>query len=294
VSSLLLDIHEPASLLSRLRIYNPNPSIIHTDLDSADCNFSGIGPDGEIQVGIERKTLSDLITSMRERRLAGVGGQIQRMWANFDLCFLTVEGVWRPGPGGEIEVLAGRGQGWRPLYDRGGGGDGRGRQAVSYRQLAAFLTMLKAMPVVYGKHLLVDRTANEAETAALWVSIWTTLQKPWHEHRTYKDLWRSGQPQGKGHGAGWAEEHGHDEEFAILRRPGGRATIGVENPTTAWRFAAALPGVGDRRAKGVAEYFGTCKAMAEAGVEEWMAALGIEKGRKTAEAVVRAIREKGA
>jgi hypothetical protein len=172
---------------------------------------------------------------------------------------------------------------------------------VSYRQLAAFLTMLKAMPVVYGKHLLVDRTANEAETAALWVSIWATLQKPWGEHRTYKDLWRSGQPQGKGHGAGWAEEHGHDEEFSILRRPGGRVTIGVENPTTAWRFAAALPGI-EGRAKAVADWFGTCEAMAKASVEDWMAIdFGVlDSGRKrpgfaekSALAIFRAIHEKG-
>jgi hypothetical protein len=172
-------------------------------------------------------------------------------------------------------------------------GDGNGSHAVSYRQLTSFLTMLAAMPVFYNRHLIIERTGTEAETAALWVGHWHTFQKRWADHSTYKQLWKTG-PQTKGHGSGWADDHDHNEEFAILRRPGGRVTLGVENPTTAWRFAADLPGVGDKRARQVAEFFGTAAAMAMGTEEEWQAALGIEKGTKTAKAVVRAINERGA
>jgi hypothetical protein len=304
--SMILDVHEPSRLFSLLSRYDV--PVATQDLESGDCIFSGYGPSGRVMIGIERKTLSDLINVMQTRRLSGVGGQIPRMWDSYDFCFLTVEGMWRPGPGGEIETFTGRRKSpWEALASRGA--DGRGRHGVSYRQLVSYLTMLKTwMAYETGNTATVvtyDRTATMEETAALWVALYHTFQKPWREHSTYQALYKAG-PRAKGHGNEWALPHCHDEDFTAQRTPGGRVgSNGVENPTTAWRWAADLPGV-ETRAKRAADYFGglgdttvtvpggSAARLAVGTEEEWMAALGIGKGRKTAKAVVRAAMEKGA
>lgn len=69
-------------------------------LDSADFAFTGNGPDGDVEVGIERKALSDLVTSLRDGRLCGQamegskGGQLPRLQAAYDEAWLLVEGHW--------------------------------------------------------------------------------------------------------------------------------------------------------------------------------------------------------
>ena len=310
--SLILDVHEPPRLYQLLARYG-TPSVTIQDLESGDCVFQGYGPQGSILVGIERKTLSDLVDCMTTRRLTGVGGQIPRMWDTYDLCFLTVEGLWRPGPGGEIETYTGRrDKPWEPMWSRGG--DGNGRHAISYRQVVSYLTMLK---ISGREHVVFDRTANMEETAALWTSLWHCFQKPWDEHTTYRQLWKKG-PQTKGHGGNWANPHEHNEEFVAENQPGGRMmNVGVngENPTTAWRWASDLPGV-DRRAKVLAETFGTAYGLATgrpgarmSPEEELRAVAALRSvefgetgdgrkrpgfGSKTAAAIVRAINEPGA
>lgn len=57
--------------------------------------------------------------------------------------------------------------------------------------------------------------------------------------------------------------------------------------TYARRVAAQLPGVGWVRSKAVSEAFGSIAAMTAATAEEWQRALGIAKGRATAERLVR-------
>lgn len=79
-------------------------------LDSADFAFEGNGPDGAVQVGVERKALSDLVTSLRDGRLCGLptqegkGGQLHRLKAAYDVCWLLIEGHWTTGPGGRLQV----------------------------------------------------------------------------------------------------------------------------------------------------------------------------------------------
>ena len=59
-------------------------------LDSADFMFAGNGPDGEVQIGIERKTLSDLVTSLRDGRLPNF--QMEKLRRTYDVMWLLVEG----------------------------------------------------------------------------------------------------------------------------------------------------------------------------------------------------------
>ena len=123
--------------------------------------------------------------------------------------------------------------------------------------------------------------------------------KTWDQHHSHDQIYL-GLPA-KAHGVDWGSPHGHDEEY---EQPGrGRATLVQENPTTAWRWAACLPGI-DRKAETIARHFGTARRMALATEAEWQGIdFGMNRegtkrnpgiGKVTAAAVVRAITEEGA
>lgn len=68
-------------------------------LDSADFAFTGNGPDGDAEFGIERKTLTDFADSARSGRLYGVDteghdSQLSRMLKAYDFAWVLVEGQY--------------------------------------------------------------------------------------------------------------------------------------------------------------------------------------------------------
>ena len=260
--------------------------VVLTELEFGDCMFEGLGPgpgQEQVLVGIERKKLSDLVNSMKERRLSG--WQLRGMSRAYDYRVLVTEGQWRPGPAGELEEWRydprTKKFGWCTFYKSGAAGD---RAAVSYAQLLGYLTGLELRGNVVWR-----RTRDIVETAAQYVALYRNFQVPWESHHSHEQVYTGGGVMPvKGHGSGWAEEHEHDLAYGKYGR--GRVTCVQQDPSTLWRMAAQLPGV-DRRAEAVSRHFKTVKAMAEAGVEEWMEVEGI--GKKTAAAVVRAITEEG-
>ncbi len=287
---ILLDRREPPELERHIQQAGPEVSR-EMELDYGDCAFSGNGPEGpgSCMVGFERKKLSDLITSMQDRRLAG--RQLSGMCRAYDFVYLVAEGIWREGSGGEIEERGwdqrAKRNDWRPVYSR------LGSRAVSYEQLDHFLCTWEVK-----RGVKLKRTKDPEETARFYVSRWRWFNgKGWDEHTSDSQVY-CGPVGKKGHGAQWAEVHGHDPTV----NPGGRVgttngTVGCQfdergNPTTLLRMAMQLPGVMDKRAALVAGHFGTVEAMARASEEEWLGIEGI--GPKTSAAVVRAIRERGA
>ena len=247
--------------------------VVVSELEFGDLLFTGNGPDGECMVGVERKRLSDLVNSMKDRRLSG--HQLAGLWRSVDYVFLFLESVFRPGPHGEIEEL--RGRDWRPFYSVGKGGS-----AIAYAQVQSYLTSLEMLG-----NVVVRRSPNMNATAAQYAALYSWFQKPWGQHHAHSQIYTN-TPE-KGHGTGWGTPHAHDEEFGKYGR--GRAIVVGKPPSTCWRMASQLPGI-DRRAEKVAEHFGSVRAMVEAGEKEWATIDGI--GKITARAVVRAIREEGA
>lgn len=69
-----------------------------TVLDAADFAFEGLGPSGPMQIGVERKTLGDLISSLRSGRLQGRSAdersQLDRLHKAYDIVWLLVEGFY--------------------------------------------------------------------------------------------------------------------------------------------------------------------------------------------------------
>lgn len=136
-------------------------------LNSADFAFSGNGHAGPILIGVERKTIYDLIQSLRSGRLVE---QYGRLMDEYDKVALLVEGIWRPDRTGLLEILNGK---WSSGYGKG----------ISYGEVASYLDSLSFIGGVY-----VVRTSSDRESChwLAWAYKW--FQKEWDAHRTFSQL----------------------------------------------------------------------------------------------------------
>jgi len=139
-------------------------------LDYGDADFVGHGPNGECAVVVERKTIHDLVASMQSKRLSG--HQLPGMAEQYDYCYLIVEGIWRPGEDGELEINNGT---WSRNHGRG----------IHYRAVDAYLTTLGLLAgVVY------RRTASPRESVWQIVDLyrWWT-DKEWAKHKAHDTVY---------------------------------------------------------------------------------------------------------
>lgn len=213
----------------------------YPELQSGDIVFTGDGPEGTCTVGIERKALSDLLSSLQSGRLAG-SQMINLM--EYDYYYLVVEGQWRAGEHGELEVRRSvKGKwGWHGVDARGRRGGG----LVMYRELSNRLHTLALKCGVQ-----VVRTMDHRETVAWAAGVYRWFEKKWDSHRSHEELYAPVVAPVRGK--------------VMLRRPGA-----VE------MWASQLPGV-DRRAWEVGKVFKTPHELANASVEELMRVEGLGK-----------------
>ncbi|HYT08974.1 MAG TPA: ERCC4 domain-containing protein [Rugosimonospora sp.] len=225
---ILIDRREDEQLTRELaRFHLPFACV---ELPWGDCSFAGKGPDGPLLIGFERKRLPDLIHSMQDRRLAG--SQLVGMRQLYARVGLVVEGLWRPGQEGTIEVQDGHGE-WVEYYHRK-------KQGIAWRQIDSFLQSLVELCGVE-----VWRTATVRETAHLYCSRYRWWQKDYALHRSHRQI------------------HALDP----LAARGGRVEFGRE-PNAIVRVAAQIPGI-DRKAWSIGEQFGSVWEMTDASIERW-------------------------
>jgi len=130
---------------------------------NSDFQFSGNGPDSTVLISIERKNIFDLCSSIRSNRLEGQ--QLGPMLLTYDINYLIVEGRWRRGHGGVLEVPVGRE--WRPI-----------RGNVRYSEVTSFLVRIEQLAGIR-----VWRTWDEAETCAAIVDRYKWWSKEWFQHK---------------------------------------------------------------------------------------------------------------
>ena len=206
-------------------------------LEFGDIAFMANGKDGAVTVGIELKTIHDLVASIRSKRLSG--HQLPGMCETYDVLYLCVQGVWRCGPSGEVEVLAGRG--WVPLR--------LGSSSILYREVSNYLTTLEQ---VCG--LDVVRTNNHAETAAWVVGLAAWWSKPWDKHNSHEAIY-SPDPVRKG-----------QRRASFMPRKVGAVA----------KVASCLPGI-DNKAFEFEKKFKTVEQMVTAGVKDLQKVEGVGK-----------------
>lgn len=237
-------------LLRYFRAYDV--PVTSSRLPSADACFEGYGPDRDgWLIGVERKKIRDLVNSMRSRRLSGL--QVPEMWRTYDRSYLLVEGIWRPGSTGMIEVSGSSGS-WQTLALQS--------SAIAYREVDSYLQSMST-PELGG--CIVYRTSTTAETVAWLVSRYKWWQKPWDKHTAHKQIYA---PEPECKKLGW------------------RAVR--EEPSMVWKMAAQLVGI-DAKAELVAKEFKTPLEMCQAGEDRWRKIKGI--GPLIAKAAVAALQQ---
>jgi ERCC4-type nuclease len=223
-----------------------------TRLEYADVAFFGNGPAGLINVGIEVKTIGDVVNCMTSGRFAA--HQLPGLLRDYDDCWLLIEGEWRADhPSGLLQVRHAEKGYW---FDLKAGG-----RRWMWQEVAGWcLTMM----VLGGVKLWL--TPNRHMTARFLAALQHWHSKPFASHsslKTFVDY--------------KARVGGAAGQPAMLRAP-----------TLERRVYKELPGLGWERSLAVGDAFPDLLTAFLADEAAWTRIDGI--GPKTARKIHRAIR----
>lgn len=155
------DLYTPLSEL--------NVPVALREMESADIRFGGLAEEGQpITVGVERKRVRDALNSMRSGRFMGF--QASRLVAACQDAVLLVEGAYRCGLDGELEIPIGRGQ-WGPCR--------LGPSVFTYRELDNWLNSIAILTPIR-----VIRSNSAAESCRLITDLWHWWSKPMEKHKS--------------------------------------------------------------------------------------------------------------
>jgi ERCC4-type nuclease len=130
-----------------------------------DVAIPGHGPSGGVLALVEHKKLLDLLQAIGTKRLQG--HQIPGMRRQAQYVVLLVEGIYKPGPDGEL--LYSRYGEWLPATSR-----------MTYAQLEGVLLSLRLCAGVH-----VVRCGSRVESVAWIAELVRWLAKPWESHRSH-------------------------------------------------------------------------------------------------------------
>jgi ERCC4-type nuclease len=217
-------------------------------IDIGDCCFSGVGTNNNtLLVSVERKKVGDMAQCIMSGRYLSQAQTAKELGADVLVLILEVERV-RPNPDdGVLETLnwgisprtMRRCQVWAAV-----------RPIITYSRFDQYLTELE-----YLAGVIVKRSHDVYETAAIIKALWANFQLPPDKHNSLHTIQRAlGQ------------------------------SVQLVRPGLVRRVASELSGIGWERSRAVSEAFKSVREMANADVKRWKAIEGIEK--KTAEKVV--------
>lgn len=142
------------------------------DLSSADFCFEGNGPNGPINIGVERKTLHDMLDCIESGRY---NRQRIDMSQLYDISILMVEGHWRPhDPDGLLMESHNDGLSWGYLKER--------NQRTMYAKLYRYLIGVASTGVI----ITYPRNPwHCAYDVCEWFHYWS---KPYNEHKAMREI----------------------------------------------------------------------------------------------------------
>lgn len=233
------------NMLQLFQSHRDRPNVQSVLLPAADFAFSGNGPDPDIPVmiGIERKTLRDLLSSKRLGRYSGE--QLPKLTNLYEYIFLIVEGVFRTNwTTGILEIPMGKQYG--PLT--------MGHQTFVGLEIDSFLNELTVCAGVN-----VIRTRDPRETVERVLSLQHTFSKPWEKHQAHVAIHRPA-------------EYATIIKASTIRRIAYSLTkIGWEKSKSVEEYFTAIAA-----AKNLPEY-GPIDAMMDATVADWAKLPGFGK-----------------
>ena len=154
---ILVDYREPNSITSRFTARGAKIS----HLEFADFAFDGNGPDGPVMVGIERKTVSDLINSINSGRLSS--RQVPGVMQSYNIGCLLIEGKLHANADGMVVV---------------------GRSRKRKMRIGAVQGYLATMRWVCGMDILqTEGPEDTVNNVCCWAKWW---EKPWSAHSSHQ------------------------------------------------------------------------------------------------------------
>jgi hypothetical protein len=216
-------------------------------LSSGDVAFSGWGPEGStLSIGVEIKSMSDLLDSASNGRLHGVDGQLQRMLYTdkYDEVWFLYYGMYRCGPTGYLEYPIYRNGRMEWLaYDFGRSGN----SPVPFSYLTHLLFELSRAGVKYD-HVGSKLNSRDCkpEVAAWIMTLYTFWQEPYESRCRMRSF---------------------NNASSTLTRP---LSLDIDPDLLFMaKLVAPFPGIKFERAMAIAESFESPLAMFNAGVDEW-------------------------
>lgn len=137
-------------------------------LEFGDVSIPGIGSKGDVSIGIERKTIQDLLNSLASGRLTA--HQLPGMVQTYDYRWIVIEGLWRVGRGQLIETW--RFGGWKPAVTQ-----------MGYYDVDRYLITLEVKGGCW-----LRRTGSLGETCSFIADLHRWWGKNWKEHRGHLGL----------------------------------------------------------------------------------------------------------
>lgn len=143
-----------------------------SELQFGDACFEGNGPDGRMAIGIERKTIGDMLNCIDDSRYSAY--QRPGMLAMYQKSLLVIEGVWKPdvATGYLMECVAQLT--WRPYRPHG--------RMVMYHKLFRYLLTIQfsGVSVIWSRDM--------EQTAYNICEVYHWFQKPWDQHTSLMEL----------------------------------------------------------------------------------------------------------
>lgn len=141
-------------------------------LEYGDAAFEGNGPSGRMMIGVERKTIGDLLNCIDDARYSA--HQRPGMLAMYQKSMMIIEGTWKPDiqTGYLMECVAQ--MTWRPFRQR--------TQMVRYNKLFRYLLTVQfsGVAVIWSRDL--------EQTAFNICEIYHWFAKPWDQHTSLLEM----------------------------------------------------------------------------------------------------------
>lgn len=142
----------------------------HVELKKGDADFYWLGDEGKVRVGVERKTIGDLLSCIADGRFAG--HQLIKLHESFDVVWLLVEGEYIADPYGELLVTDRTGT-FKPVP--------WGKRAWMHKAVEKYLSTM-----THRGGVLVKNTQDRPDSADWIRAEYGWWQEPIEEHKSHR------------------------------------------------------------------------------------------------------------
>jgi len=168
---ILIDPREGSKeILEYINAMPGHPLCEHQMLEYGDVAFVGDGPQGPMMIGIEVKTLNDVLSCIETQRFTG--HQLPGLKQHYDVVYLIMQGEYRADWNtGMLQFKSNKGNFYFDVKV--------GSRSWTHYEFSAWITMVEL-----GWGIRTRNTLDMKDTSRTIIEMYRILQKPWEEHHT--------------------------------------------------------------------------------------------------------------